>query len=225
MSDLLFPTFRGLTYPIVKTPHWNTITQESISGVKKFLQCYTYPYYSFNLSFSYLSDSNFTDIDMKHDDVQTLMAFYNQMGGAGQDFLFADPLFEDNRCVNQPFGVGNGESTKFRLVHQYGGYIEDDYPFILNEPKVTSFVEPVFGLVDTPKIYVNNVAKTPLTDFSWDKNGIIEFYTAPADTAILTWTGRWFYRCHFQNDEAEFNQIFLGGWELEELVLESIKME
>lgn len=200
MSDLLFPTFRGLSYPIGKTPHWNTIVQESISGVKKFLQCYTYPYYTFNLSFSYLSD-----YDLRHDDVHTLMAFYNDLGGAGQDFLYADPLFEDNRCIKQIFGVGDGSTRVYRLVHQYGDYIE-----------------PVFGMHNKPLIYIDDVATTA---FTWDKQGLITFNSPPPDAAVLSWTGRWFYRCHFQNDEAEFSQIFCGGWELEELVLESIKLE
>ena len=200
MSNLLFPTLRGLTYPIGKTPHWNTITQESVSGVKKFLQCYSYPYYTFNLSFSYLSDDN-----LRTDDVHSLMSFYNKLGGAGQDFLFADPLFEDNRCVKQVFGVGDGEKTTFRLLHQYG-----------------TFVEPVFGIANKPRIFINDVETTA---FTWDETGLITFTSAPANNAKVAWTGRWFYRCHFQNDEAEFQQIFYGGWSLEELVLESVKLE
>jgi uncharacterized protein (TIGR02217 family) len=200
MSNLLFPTLRGLQYPIGKTPHWNTITQESVSGVKKFLQCYSYPYYTFNLSFSYLSD-----LGLKHDDIHSLMSFYNQLGGAGQDFLFADPLFEDNRCVKQVFGTGDGTQTAFRLLRQYG-----------------KFVEPVFGVANKPRIYVNDVETTA---FTWDETGLITFTNAPANNAKVTWTGRWFYRCHFQNDETEFKQIFMGGWDLEELVLESIKLE
>lgn len=200
LSDLIFPTFRGLQYPIGKTPHWNTIVQESISGVKKFLQCYTYPYYTFNLSFSYLSDMN-----LQQDDIHKLMGFYNQLGGAGQDFLFADPLFEDNRCVKQTFGVADGTTKEFRLVHKFG-----------------DFIEPVFGIKDKPRIYVNDIE---ITNFSWDNTGLITFANPPAENAVLKWTGRWFYRCHFQNDEAEFQQIFYGGWDLEEIVLESIKLE
>ena len=200
MSDLLFPMFRGLQYPIGKTPHWNTIVQESISGVKKFLQCYTYPYYTFNLSFSYLSDD-----DLKHDDIHTLMGFYNQIGGAGKDFLWADPLFEDNRCIKQTFGISNGLQRKYHLIHQYG-----------------SWYEPIYGIINKPLIYINGVETNA---FEWSTSGEIIFNTAPTATATLAWTGKWFYRCHFQEDEAEFNQIFSGGWELEELVLESIKME
>jgi uncharacterized protein (TIGR02217 family) len=139
------------------------------------------------------------------DDIHTLMAFYNQLGGAGQDFLFADPLFENNACAKQKFGVGDGEKTSFRLVRQYGDY-----------------VEPIFGVYDKPHIYVDG---TEIHDFEWDRTGLITFDDAPDNGDVLRWTGRWFYRCHFQDDEAEFQQIFMGGWDLEEIVLESIKLE
>jgi hypothetical protein len=200
MSDLLFPTLRGVSYPISKTPHWNTITQESISGVKKFLQCYSYPYYVLKIPFSYLSDEN-----LRYDDIHTLMGFYNQLGGAGQDFLFADPLFEDNAVVKHTFGIGDGNTTSFRLTRRYG-----------------SFIEPVFGIANKPRIYINDVETN---DFTWDKKGVITFNSAPALRDTIKWTGRWFYRCHFQNDEAEFQQMFMGGWALEELILESVKLE
>jgi hypothetical protein len=133
------------------------------------------------------------------------MAFYNQLGGAGQDFLYADPLFEDNAIAKQKFGTGDGEKNSFRLTRQYGNYIE-----------------PVFGIANKPRIYVND---SETTAFTWDKNGLIIFDSAPSNGAVLRWTGRWFYRCHFKDDEAEFQQIFMGGWDLEELVLESIKLE
>jgi hypothetical protein len=85
-----------------------------------------------------------------------------------------------------------------------------------------NYVEPVFGIANKPRIYVND---SETTAFTWDKNGLITFSSAPSAGAVLRWTGRWFYRCHFQDDEAEFQQIFMGGWDLEELVLESIKLE
>ena len=203
MSNELFPTLRGLQYPIGKTPKWNTITQESISGVKKFLQCYTYPFYTFSLSFSYLGDEN-----AQKDDIHTLMSFYNKVGGSAQSFLFADPLFEPNNVVKQVFGAGDGTRTKFRLYRTYG-----------------SFTEPVFGILNKPIVFVGNVKKTAGTDYTWDNNGLITFASPPANGSVLRWTGRWFYRCHFQDDEAEFKQIFYGGWELDEIILESIKLE
>ena len=207
MSDLLFPTLRGLQYPIYKTPTWNTIKSRTATGLPTYLQMYTYPWYSFKLSFSYLGDTN-----SESDDIHTLVGFYNRVGGAGQSFLFADPLFEDNFVSNQTFGTGDGSSTKFQLTRVYG-----------------EFAEPVFGLAMTPIITktVNGVTTTLTvnTDFTWDTNATITFTTAPVNGAILKWTGEWYYRCHFKEDTAEFQQLFYQGWGLDTLELESIKLQ
>ena len=206
MSDLIFPTLKGLTYPIGKVPHWNTLQNQTISGVKKFLQLYSYPYYEIKLSFSYLGDDN-----DRTDDIHTLMGFFNQLGGAGQDFLFADPFFEPNGVDNLPFGEGDSTSTSFRLLRRFG-----------------DTNEPVFGIAEAPTIYRKAGSETvvvPDSDYTWNTNGLITFNSPPATGTILSWSGNWFYRCHFQADEAEFQQIFQGGWELEELILETIKLE
>ena len=206
MSDLLFPTLRGLTYPIGKTPHWKTLQTQTVSGVKKFVQMYTYPYYELNLKFNYLGDE-----DSQADDIHTLAGFYNKMGGASVDFLFADPLFENNNVTMQPFAYGDGETTVFQLAHSIGG-----------------FTEPIFGLLETPTIYKRNDSSgtvTEITSFGSSSTGLISLGSAPDEGYTLLWTGKWYYRCHFANDEAELEQIFYGGWALDELVLESIKVD
>lgn len=199
MSDLIFPTLRGLTYPIGKTPNWSTTTQRSMSGIPKFFQNYTYPYYTLKLVFDYLSDE-----DNQSDDIHTLLGFYNRLGGAGQDFLFADSLFENNTVNNQLFGVGDGQTTAFRLARNYGG-----------------FIEPVFGLIMTPVITIDGV---PTTAFTWDTIALITFTTAPALNAQIAWSGDWYYRCHFKVDTSDFDQIFSDAWELQDLQLETVKI-
>ena len=210
MSDLLFPTLRGLTYPIGKTPHWKTLQTQTVSGVKKFVQMYTYPYYELNLKFNYLGDDN-----SQADDIHTLAGFYNKMGGASVDFLFADPLFENNTVTMQEFGITDGMTTKWQLVHNYGG-----------------FLEPVFGILEKPTLYMredetgNITALIEGTHYSLSSTGMVTALTnTPSPGYTLYWTGKWYYRCHFANDEAELEQIFYGGWALDELVLESIKVD
>lgn len=209
MSELLFPTLRGLTYPIQKIPHWKTLQNQTVSGVKKFVQFYTYPYYELRLSFNYLSDT-----DSQADDIHTLAGFYNQMGGASVDFLYADPLFENNTVTAQVFGSGDGETKSYQLVHTYGG-----------------FTEPIFGIYEPPTIYLKNndteaVSElTEGTDYTVTSLGLVTLNNAPSVGYSLLWTGKWYYRCHFANDEAELEQIFYGGWALDELVLESIKVD
>src|SRR5574344_419347 len=207
MSDSIFPTLKGLTYPINKTPHLNTLQNRSITGLPKYFSLYTYPYYDLKLSFSHLEDDGSVDCD-----IQTLMSFYNNMGGAGSDFLFADPLFEDNTVTNETFGGGDGVHTSFRLTHTYG-----------------TFAEPVFGIISAPTIYstINGTTTTLTvnTDYTWTTKALITFTAAPTSGAVLSWSGSWYYRCHFKNDEEEFRQIFYGGWDLEELEMESMKLE
>lgn len=199
MSDLIFPTLRGLSFPIVKTPNWSTITQRSMTGLPSYLQQYTYPYYTITLKFEYLGDDN-----SQTDDIHKLMGFYNRLGGAGQDFLFADSLFEPNTVTDQVFGQGDGVSTEFRLARNYGG-----------------FVEPIFGIIMTPVIKIDDVETT---DFTWDTTGLITFPTIPTAEQELKWSGDWYHRCHFKNDTSEFQNIFSGVWSLDELVLETVKI-
>jgi hypothetical protein len=209
VNDLLFPTLRGLAYPIIKTPHWKTLQTQTISGVKKFIQLYTYPYYSFTLTFNYLGDTN-----SQTDDIHTLAGFYNSVGGAGVDFLYADPLFEDNTVALQPIADTDGETKEFQLVHTYGG-----------------FTEPVFGIFEHPKIFKKNKNTDDITelvegtDYEINSLGLVTFNSAPSDGYTLLWTGKWYYRCHFAEDETELEQIFYGGWSLDELTLESIKVD
>lgn len=211
MSELLFPTLRGLTYPIQKIPHWKTLQNRTVSGVKKFVQLYTYPYYEFRLSFSYLGDT-----DSQSDDIHTLAGFYNKMGGAGVDFLYADPLVEPNSVKDQEFGITDGITNEWQLVRNYGG-----------------FVEPVFGILEAPVIYAREDSTgtiIPLvsgTHYTLTSTGlfILQLEGIVPFGYRLFWTGKWYYRCHFAEDEAELEQIFYGGWALEELTLESIKVE
>ena len=209
MSNLLFPTLRGISYPIVKTPHWKTLQNQTISGVKKFVQLYTYPYYDFTLNFSYLSDEN-----SQADDIHTLAGFYNRVGGASVDFLYADPFFEDNTVTLQAIGDTDGSTKVWQLAHTYGG-----------------FTEPVFGIIETPEVFLRNKSTgivTPLTegtDYNVSSLGVLTFENAPSNGNVILWTGKWYYRCHFAEDETELEQIFYGGWALEELTLESIKVE
>lgn len=206
MSDSLFPTLKGLTYPISKTPTWNTVKNKTVTGLPTFIQCYTYPWYNFKLQFSYLEDTN-----DRADDIQSLMGFYNNVGGAGQDFLFADMKFENNSVTNQTFGSGDGTSTEFRLARSYGAFAEPVFGILIN-PVITS---TLYDVTTTMRVDV---------DFTWSTQALITFTSPPAKHSILKWTGDWYYRCHFKEDTSEFVQMFYNGWSLDELNLESMKL-
>ena len=196
MSDNIFPIFRGLTYPVTKTSVWKTIVQTPISQIKRMLSQSSYPTYKWKLDFEYLEDYG-----AQADDIHKLIGFYNKQGGAADEFLFADDT--DNDVLQQTFGAGDGSTKVFRLCRNYGGYIE-----------------PVFGIVMTPKIYINGVETSA---FTWNTHGLITFTNAPASAAVLKWSGSFYYRVHFLNDTQDFDNIFAGGWQAAELQLESLK--
>ena len=187
MSNSLFPTLPGLSWNVTRQPIWNTVVQTAASGREYRASMWTYPKWSYKLSYEVLRGKTAVP------EMQTLAAFFNGHRGSWDSWLFVDP--DDNSATNQPIGTGDGTNKLFQLVRSFGGYLE-----------------PVFE-PGTYTIYVNGSARTPGTHFS-QTNGLITFVTAPAPGAAVTWTGTFRWRCRFLQDQLEFNQFMRQLWEL-----------
>ncbi len=177
MSDLIFPQLGGLDVTISKTPTFKTITQTSVSGKEKRIALQSSPRWTFKITYNYLSDTN-----SPTDDVQTLIGFFLARQGSFDDFLLLDN--RNNAVLYQTFGIGDGSTTAFQLVRIFG-----------------TFVEPILGIISPPIITVNGTATTA---FTWTVGGIIIFTTAPALNAVIKWSGSYYYRVRFQQDEQEY---------------------
>ncbi len=189
----VFPTFQGITWDISKTPTFNTTTHRSASGYEVRNALMQYPLWKFSLAFELLADSSSSGSDLK-----TLVGFFNKCQGSFAAFYYTDPT--DNAVTAQTFGTGNGSTLSFQLTRTYGG-----------------FTEPVQNLNAAPSIYVNGVLQTLITNYSISPTGMVTFVTAPAGSAVLTWTGTFYYRVRFVNDTAEFNQFMYNLYELKQL--------
>jgi hypothetical protein len=155
-----------------------------------------YPRYQYKLSFEYLLDNG-----DREDDIQTLMGFYNRVGGSFDNFLLLDP--SDNITTNQVFAIGDGVNTKYRLVKNYGG-----------------FIEPIYGVdTSTVKTYVNGA----LTSSSVSVEATVTFSSPPAVGKELSWSGRHYYRVIFDEDSNDFDRILSGLWELQSIKLLSVR--
>jgi uncharacterized protein (TIGR02217 family) len=183
MSNSVYPTLEGLTWGVLKTPRFNTIIQASVSGKELRASTMAYPVYTFKLKYEFL----------KLADLKVLMGFFNLRRGAWDNFLFSDP--NDNNVIAQNIGTGNGSTTKFQLTRTYG-----------------SFTEPVMNVNGTANIYVNGVLKTLGGDYTIDSLGMITFASAPIAAASITWTGTYYFRCRFVNDESEFENFMYNLW-------------
>ena len=121
MTIPTFPTLVGLEWPVTKQPYWDTLVQKPISGKETRLQLWNYPRYQYTLSFSVLG-SGAQVAGTTNTDWNTLLGFFNQVGGSALPFHYYDSV--DNSITNQALGTGNGTTTQFNFIRTLGGFIE-----------------------------------------------------------------------------------------------------
>lgn len=190
-TNNIFPTFQGLSFTKTIYPVQNTTIYLSDSGMETRRQHYSYPLYKIELTYNFMSDNSTNSLSLIKGDLETLLGFFSNQGGSFNDFLYLDDV--DNTCTNQGFGIGDGTTKAFRLKRT-----------------LPNFLEPICGIVQTPTIMINGVATTA---FTFDCNGNITFNSAPPLNSILTWTGQYYFRVRFQEDNIELQRTWQGLWE------------
>jgi uncharacterized protein (TIGR02217 family) len=188
MSNVVFPSFAGLAWPVKRTPIFNTKIQKAVSARETRIAFMAYPIYKIELTFDYLSLQDWA----------TFGGFFKTRRGKWDSFLFND--VRDNSVTAQGFGTGTGAATQFQLTRALGGY-----------------TEPVENLNGTPSIYINGVLQSGT--YSINSTGLVTFNSAPANGAALTWTGSFYWRVRFDQDEAEFSENLSMFFDLKKLTL------
>jgi uncharacterized protein (TIGR02217 family) len=203
VSNLVFPALPGLAFDVIKRPMWNTRVQSAVSGKEKRVAMMTFPLWQFELKFDFLRS------DAVNLEWQKLLGLYLQVQGAFDTWLFTDP--DDSAVAVQPFGAGDGATTQFQLVRTFGagGF---------------GFVEPIQNINGAPSIFVNGVLKATPADYSISSTGVVTFVSAPAVAAALTWTGNFYYRCRFLDDEYDFSKFAFQFWALDRIAFQSVKL-
>ena len=200
MSNYVFPSFQGWSWEKTITPVWNTQTYESESGRETRIQKWKYPRYKISLTYNFLTD-NTSKWQLDKGDIERLQGFFNAVGGSFDDFLYFDDT--ENSVKNQTFGLGNGQQTVFQLVR--------NHPY---------WAEPVNGIVEIPQIFIDGVLTT---EVSVDPYGVVTFDSPPPADSVLTWTGNYYFRVRFDNDEIELTRTWDGLWESIEISMKTVK--
>jgi len=200
MSNFTFPKFQGWSWDKTLTPVWNTQTYESESGRETRIQKWKYPRYKIKLTYNFLTDNTIKG-HLEKGDIERLEGFFNAVGGQFDDFLYFDDT--ENSVENQSFGVGNGQETVFQLVR--------NHPY---------WAEPVNGIVEVPEIFIDGV-KT--TEVSVDAYGVVTFDNPPPADSVLSWTGNYYFRVRFDDDEIELTRTWQGLWESIEVSMKTVK--
>ncbi|WP_310613732.1 DUF2460 domain-containing protein [Limnohabitans sp.] len=187
MSNLLYPSLPGLSWPIGRTALYSTHVQTSTSGQEVRLSNWAYARYKYNLSYEFLREGSKTDL-------QQIAGLFGRMRGQFDTFLFSDPDPAFSLAVNQTFGVGDGVTTVFRLARNYAAQVS----------------EPVAACASEATVFINGAVSAACTV---DANaGTVTFTAAPALGAVLTWTGSYLWRCRFDKDELATEQFMKDLW-------------
>lgn len=188
MGNAVFPSFAGLSWDIGTSPQFNTKIHRAVSGSEVRAAFMVYPLWTFKQKYELLRDSATSN------ELKTLLGFFGARLGSFDSFLYTH--LPDCAVTAHSFGTGNGVAASFQLLRSYGG-----------------FVEPIQNLNGVPSIYVNGV----LTSCTISGTGLVTFAAPPANGAVLTWTGAFYYRCRFLADMIDMNQFMKNLYNLSKL--------
>lgn len=183
MSDAIFPALPGLAWSVFKRPVFSTAVQTAVNLSELRTSFSATPVYRFRLSFSVLRD------DTLYDELHQLAGFFLAHRGRFDSWRYRDP--DDHQAVQEPFGVGDSARTSFPLMRRFG-----------------AFSERVAQVEAIDEVRVNAVA----VPFEVDSAGVVSFEEAPAAGSVLDWSGSYWYRCRFAQDEQEFEQFMHRLW-------------
>ena len=179
-----------------KTPLFNTVRQPTVAGITSAVALQPYPRWAFEFSLDHVQGNESAASSVV---AQFLGTFMATCGGANQ-FLFTDP--QDNAVINAQFGIGDGTTTVFQLSRNINGA-----------------VDIVQNLNGTPTIYVNGTA----TSCTISSTGIVTFGSAPANTAVLSWRGSFYFLCRFNEDTLDSTRTFTVNSGIDQWMFQGIK--
>ena len=208
MTLPIFPTLKGATFPVKRTPIWSTLHQEAVSGQDNPIGLWTYNRWRYEIPYSGFNSSSIAFQGLPALEWQTLAAFFNQVQGSRLVFQFADP--DDGAVTDQLFGTGDGTTVAFPLTRTMTGLGS------------VSWNEPVFAPVTITNVKING---TPTALYALGTQGLVTFNSPPALNALLTWTGSYRWLVRFDKDVTDFEKFMDRLWELKSISFTSIKTQ
>lgn len=195
-GDALYPSnIRGLKFDVTRTPKWNTGRHTSMSGKESRIIYQPTPLIHFELEYELLNDA------LTVSDLKALVGLFNNCQGRLDSFLFTDPDF--NSVTAQPFGTTTGVAgSTYQLVATYqnsGG------------PGITELVQNLNGV---PLIYLDGSLYSS-SNYTIGPTGLLSLNVAtlPGAGHALTWTGSFYYRCAFDEDDIDWTKFMSQWWQ------------
>jgi hypothetical protein len=186
MSNLVYPTLPGLDFGVSRDAMAPPVAIKTTPSLREYRgRDSTFVRYAYSLSYEFLRSA------AAYNELQTLVGFYNLVGGPFDSFLFTDP--DDSVATAMQFAVGNGASTVFQLTRSFGG-----------------FAEAIYDFNGGVSIFDNGVNVGGGATVS--STGVLTFSTAPAAGHSLTWTGNYYRRCRFTDPKMSAEKFMANLW-------------
>jgi uncharacterized protein (TIGR02217 family) len=206
MSVAVFPSLAGLGWSMTRSEIWKTRIQAAISGKETRIADWSYPRHQWALSFDFLRQGSFSA--GVYSEFAALAGFFNLRQGGFDSFLYADP--DDSAVTGQGIGSGDGTTTSFQLVREFGGY-----------------AEPIFAPDVVSAVYVNDVAQSAslYTVNQWGSAvpGALVFNAAPAAGVSISADFSFYFPCRFIADQLDFEKFMAALYQLKKIEFVSLK--
>lgn len=225
MATLVFPNvltsapwmgFPGVTWGMKKQPTWKTTVSTAISGREARTIYWSSPLYHWALSWEFLRDSGYdfarnATRTYPLNEYQTLLAFFNQVKGAGLPFFITDPT----DCVIA--------TTAYQTLVASAAGGEQDIQLVRT---LNGQTEPVGGLdvaTAAPTFRVNGssigAAWTGNTPF----DGWIHLTTPLTTGQTLDGAFHYYWKVRFEKDQLVFSQMWRDFWEAREVNFQQVR--
>jgi len=199
MTIPTFPTLTGLSFPVRKTPMFQSIVHKSVAGVVTAQSPQPFATYAYELKFDMLRSDN------ANLELQTLMSFFQAVRGRGLPFHFNDP--DDGLATAQGLGIGDGVTTQFILARTMGSVVDPIQDAIA--AGMTVFLDGV------------SVPFTVLTTAQYGTIYAISFAAPPNVGQIVSATFAYNFLCRFDMDTQDFSKFMNQFWEASSLKFSS----
>lgn len=208
MSTAAFPSLPGLTWPLTRTPIWQTRQQNSVSGKRINIADWSYPKHRWTLTYNFLRGSTPT-----YAELQTLEGFFNARYGSFDSFLYTDP--DDYSAVGSTIGTGDSTAQAFQLYRTFGS-------------TVAGFQEPILGPSTVSLVVVGGttISSTQYSVAVWGTTtpGVLTFSTfAPSTGAAIVCDFTFAWPVSFDADQMDFEQFVNKIWQLGQVSFTSLK--
>ena len=121
MTLAIYPTIRGLTWPINRVPEFSTLEPMGSAGYRNTVPLYQNPLWHWDLKYGYLNDDPANILAGNTDtDYRTLLGFFVALKGPATQFLYLDPADHINGPALIPGGSTPNLNCELQLLQDSG---------------------------------------------------------------------------------------------------------